>query len=84
MLMLHILLNRVVYSLLNNLIISLSRLIFCVILIFLAFLMMYNLYDRLQDKLLDQTSVSHLFPITKYIGLLATGMTGRMQSDASY
>lgn len=29
-----------------------------------------------QDKLLDQTSVSHLFPITKYLGLLATGMTG--------
>lgn len=29
-----------------------------------------------QDKLLDQTSVTHLFPITKYIGLLATGMTG--------
>lgn len=30
----------------------------------------------MQDKLLDQTSVSHLFPITKYLGLLATGMTG--------
>lgn len=29
-----------------------------------------------QDKLLDQTSVTHLFAITKYIGLLATGMTG--------
>jgi 20S proteasome subunit alpha 1 len=29
-----------------------------------------------QDKLLDQSSVSHLFAITKYIGLLATGMTG--------
>ncbi|CAI9779868.1 unnamed protein product [Fraxinus pennsylvanica] len=27
------------------------------------------------DKLLDQTSVTHLFPITKYLGLLATGMT---------
>ena len=30
----------------------------------------------MQDKLLDQTSVMHLFPITKYLGLLATGMTG--------
>ncbi len=30
----------------------------------------------LQDKLLDHTSVTHLFPITKYIGLLATGLTG--------
>lgn len=30
----------------------------------------------LQDKLLDSTSVSHLFPVTKYLGLLATGMTG--------
>lgn len=30
----------------------------------------------MQDKLLDQTSVSHLFPITKFLGLLATGMTG--------
>lgn len=29
-----------------------------------------------QDKLLDQTSVTHLFPITKYLGLLATGITG--------
>lgn len=29
-----------------------------------------------QDKLLDQNSVTHLFPITKYLGLLATGMTG--------
>lgn len=29
-----------------------------------------------QDKLLDQSSVSHLFQITKYIGLLATGITG--------
>uniref|UniRef100_A0A7N0T9Z4 Uncharacterized protein n=1 Tax=Kalanchoe fedtschenkoi TaxID=63787 RepID=A0A7N0T9Z4_KALFE len=27
------------------------------------------------DKLLDQTSVTHLFPKTKYLGLLATGMT---------
>ncbi|RWW40418.1 hypothetical protein BHE74_00054168 [Ensete ventricosum] len=30
----------------------------------------------MQDKLLDQTSVTHLFPITKYLGLLATGITG--------
>ena len=30
----------------------------------------------MQDKLLDQSSVSHLFPITKYLGLLATGVTG--------
>ncbi|CAK9149468.1 unnamed protein product [Ilex paraguariensis] len=27
------------------------------------------------DKLLDQTSVTHLFSITKYLGLLATGTT---------
>ncbi|GLJ18923.1 hypothetical protein SUGI_0338380 [Cryptomeria japonica] len=32
---------------------------------------------KVPDKLLDQTSVTHLFPITKFIGLLATGMTGR-------
>lgn len=32
----------------------------------------------LQDKLLDQASVTHLFAITKYIGLLATGMTGEL------
>ncbi|KAM7259452.1 hypothetical protein ACFE04_015193 [Oxalis oulophora] len=30
---------------------------------------------KVPDKLLDQTSVTHLFPITKHIGLLATGMT---------
>ncbi|KAM7277061.1 hypothetical protein ACFE04_018927 [Oxalis oulophora] len=30
---------------------------------------------KVPDKLLDQTSVSHLFAITKYTGLLATGMT---------
>lgn len=36
----------------------------------------------LQDKLLDQTSVSHLFPITKYLGLLATGMTGKFMPIA--
>ncbi|XP_065857177.1 proteasome subunit alpha type-6-like isoform X2 [Euphorbia lathyris] len=28
-----------------------------------------------QDKLLDRTSITHLFPVTKYLGLLATGMT---------
>ncbi|RWW21462.1 hypothetical protein GW17_00014386 [Ensete ventricosum] len=32
----------------------------------------------MQDKLLDQTSVTHLFPITKYLGLLATGITVAM------
>ncbi|PNX54721.1 proteasome subunit alpha type-6-like protein [Trifolium pratense] len=31
---------------------------------------------KVPDKLLDQTSVTHLFPITKYLGLLATGITG--------
>jgi len=31
---------------------------------------------KVPDKLLDQTSVTHLFPITKFIGLLATGLTG--------
>ncbi|KAJ3673668.1 hypothetical protein LUZ60_005660 [Juncus effusus] len=35
---------------------------------------------KVPDKLLDQTSVSHLFPITKYIGLLATGMTADAKS----
>ncbi|KAL6010601.1 Polyamine N-acetyltransferase 1 [Asimina triloba] len=30
---------------------------------------------KVPDKLLDQTSVTHLFPVTKYLGLLATGMT---------
>ncbi|KAK4383042.1 Proteasome subunit alpha type-6 [Sesamum angolense] len=30
---------------------------------------------KVPDKLLDQTSITHLFPITKYLGLLATGMT---------
>ncbi|KAJ6699355.1 PROTEASOME SUBUNIT ALPHA/BETA [Salix purpurea] len=30
---------------------------------------------KVPDKLLDQTSVTHLFPITKFLGLLATGMT---------
>ncbi|XP_027355508.1 proteasome subunit alpha type-6-like [Abrus precatorius] len=30
---------------------------------------------KVPDKLLDQTSVTHLFHITKYLGLLATGMT---------
>ncbi|KAJ6969207.1 hypothetical protein NC653_037005 [Populus alba x Populus x berolinensis] len=30
---------------------------------------------KVPDKLLDQTSVTHLFPITKFLGLLATGIT---------
>ncbi|KAE8699070.1 Proteasome subunit alpha type-6 [Hibiscus syriacus] len=32
-------------------------------------------YAGKRDKLLDQTSITHLFPITKFLGLLATGMT---------
>jgi 20S proteasome subunit alpha 1 len=35
---------------------------------------------KVPDKLLDQTSVTHLFPITKFIGLLATGMTADARS----
>ncbi|KAL2940505.1 Proteasome subunit alpha type-6 [Bienertia sinuspersici] len=35
---------------------------------------------KVPDKLLDQTSVSHLFQITKFIGLLATGMTADAKS----
>ncbi|KAG6557241.1 hypothetical protein Mapa_001168 [Marchantia paleacea] len=35
---------------------------------------------KVPDKLLDRTSVSHLFPITKFIGLLATGMTADARS----
>ncbi|KAK8591112.1 hypothetical protein V6N13_031179 [Hibiscus sabdariffa] len=31
--------------------------------------------NAVQEKLLDQTSVTHHFPITKFLGLLATGMT---------
>uniref|UniRef100_A0A0E0CW72 Proteasome subunit alpha type n=1 Tax=Oryza meridionalis TaxID=40149 RepID=A0A0E0CW72_9ORYZ len=34
---------------------------------------------KVPDKLLDQTSVTHLFPITKYVGLLATGLTDKAQ-----
>ncbi|KAE8666122.1 Proteasome subunit alpha type-6 [Hibiscus syriacus] len=30
---------------------------------------------KVPDKLLDQTSVTHLFPIAKFLGLLTTGMT---------
>ncbi|KAE8735745.1 Proteasome subunit alpha type-6 [Hibiscus syriacus] len=30
---------------------------------------------KVLDKLLDQTSVTHLFPISMFLGLLATGMT---------
>ncbi|KAF5203087.1 Proteasome subunit alpha type-6, partial [Thalictrum thalictroides] len=35
---------------------------------------------KVPDKLLDQTSVTHLFSITKYLGLLATGMTADARS----
>ncbi|KAG9458919.1 hypothetical protein H6P81_003427 [Aristolochia fimbriata] len=35
---------------------------------------------KVPDKLLDQTSVTHLFPITKFVGLLATGMTADARS----
>ncbi|XP_024363105.1 proteasome subunit alpha type-6 isoform X2 [Physcomitrium patens] len=35
---------------------------------------------KVPDKLLDQASVTHLFAITKYIGLLATGMTADAKS----
>ncbi|CAL9170473.1 unnamed protein product [Musa hybrid cultivar] len=35
---------------------------------------------KVPDKLLDQTSVTHLFPVTKYLGLLATGMTADARS----
>nr|GEU74521.1 proteasome subunit alpha type-6 [Tanacetum cinerariifolium] len=30
---------------------------------------------KVPDKLLDSTSVTHLFPVTKFVGLLATGTT---------
>ncbi|ESR66061.1 hypothetical protein CICLE_v10010323mg [Citrus x clementina] len=35
---------------------------------------------KVPDKLLDQTCVTHLFPITKYLGLLATGNTADARS----
>ncbi|XP_020587386.1 proteasome subunit alpha type-6 [Phalaenopsis equestris] len=35
---------------------------------------------KVPDKLLDQTSITHLFPITKYLGLLATGITADARS----
>ncbi|CAN7118142.1 hypothetical protein HID58_011822 [Brassica napus] len=35
---------------------------------------------KVPDKLLDESSVSHLFPVTKYLGLLATGMTADSRS----
>ncbi|ONK66078.1 uncharacterized protein A4U43_C06F3930 [Asparagus officinalis] len=38
---------------------------------------------KVPDKLLDQTSVTHLFPITTYLGLLATGMTADARSLVS-
>ncbi|KAM3315730.1 hypothetical protein ACQJBY_034075 [Aegilops geniculata] len=37
----------------------------------------------LQDKLLDDTSITHLFSITKYTGLLATGLTADARSLVS-
>lgn len=44
---------------------------------FIYWIGIFNIYSmNLQDKLLDQTCVTHLFPITKYLGLLATGLTG--------
>ncbi|PWA61338.1 Proteasome, alpha-subunit, N-terminal domain-containing protein [Artemisia annua] len=30
---------------------------------------------KVPDKLLDPTSVTHIFPFTKFLGLLATGTT---------
>ncbi|PIA43115.1 hypothetical protein AQUCO_02000512v1 [Aquilegia coerulea] len=35
---------------------------------------------KVPDKLLDQSSVTHIFPITKSLGLLATGMTADARS----
>ncbi|CAN7012212.1 unnamed protein product [Brassica rapa subsp. trilocularis] len=35
---------------------------------------------KVPDKLLDESSVTHLFPVTKYLGLLATGMTADSRS----
>ncbi|GBG76909.1 hypothetical protein CBR_g23123 [Chara braunii] len=35
---------------------------------------------KVPDKLLDQSSVTHLYQITKYIGLLVTGMTADARS----
>lgn len=35
---------------------------------------------KVPDKLLDQTSITHLFPITKFLGLLATGITADARS----
>ncbi|KAI4966740.1 hypothetical protein ZWY2020_036990 [Hordeum vulgare] len=34
---------------------------------------------KVPDKLLDDTSITHLFSITKYTGLLATGLTDKAQ-----
>lgn len=35
---------------------------------------------KVPDKLLDQTSITHLFSITEYLGLLATGITADARS----
>lgn len=54
--------------------------------IFVILLFIFRFYSENcnlceQDKLLDQTSVTHLFSITKYLGLLATGMTGMVTTN---
>lgn len=41
------------------------------------------LYATQQDKLLDPTSVTRLFKITKNIGLLATGLIGADAASGS-
>ncbi|KAI3994966.1 hypothetical protein MKX01_019780 [Papaver californicum] len=38
---------------------------------------------KVPDKLLDQSSVTHLFSITKYLGLLATGMMKKLALNFS-
>jgi len=55
----------------------------CLDLGFLFFLLIV-FWMRDQDKLLDQTSVTHLFSITKFLGLLATGMTGLLLLLSSF
>ncbi|PWA36848.1 proteasome subunit alpha type-6 [Artemisia annua] len=34
---------------------------------------------KVPDKLLDPTSVTHIFPFTKFLGLLATGTTRHIE-----
>jgi hypothetical protein len=48
------------------------------------FFLLIVFWMRDQDKLLDQTSVTHLFSITKFLGLLATGMTGLLLLLSSF